>query len=65
MHKNLKGPVTAVTHHFTDEGCQIGGHLRHFGAQVLLQPLPVSSEGHDSAGETLDVDQVNRGDVHS
>lgn len=57
--------MTVVTHHFTDEGGQIGGHLRHFGTQVLLQLQSVSSEGHDSAGETFNVDKVDGGDVHS
>lgn len=54
-----------MTYHFPDEGGQVGGHLAHLGAKILLQLLPILCQRDDPGGEALDIDQVNGGDIHA
>lgn len=57
--------VLTNTYHVTNESREIWCHLAHFGSQVLLQFLSVVCERDHTIGEALNVDQVNRRDIHS
>ncbi len=50
---------------FSYEGGEVGSHNVHLGGQVLAQTLPVLSQLNHSGSKPLNVDQVDRGDVHS
>ena len=62
--ERLQATLT-LAHLLADEGGEVGGDLLHLVTQVLVQLFAVVGERDDARRKPLDVDQVERRDVHS